>query len=177
MGSARILAWFGDETDPGANPPAAAAFTASSAAAPTNGQIIRFRSRDFDQTTDEALFWMVALPSNYSSGGTLNFSWLSTATSGDVVWKTAYKVVHPSSEASPTDLDAAALGTVTSSAAITTPATAGYVKQTSLDLGVTGAHAGDLLVVYFGRDASDAADTVAADIKLLEPWYLTFTTV
>ncbi len=177
MATGRLLLWFGDETDPASNAPAAVASTASSASAPTNGQQLRFRSRDFDQSTDEGLFWYVALPSNYSSGGTVNLNWLTTVTSGNVVWKTGFVVVHPASEGSPTDLDAAAIGTVTAASAAAAPGTAGQVKQTSIDVGVTGAHAGDLLVVYVGRDADNASDTVAADVKLLEPTSITFTTV
>lgn len=177
MGTARIFGNFGDETDPASNAPAAVASTASSASAPTNGQQLRFRSRDFDQSTDEGLFLYFLLPSNYSSGGTLTFSWLTTATTGAVVWKTGFVVVHPSSEGSPTDLDAAAIGTVTAQAAATVPGTAGQVKVSAFDLGVTGAHAGDTLVVYLGRDADDASDTLAADCKLLEPWLLSVDTV
>lgn len=177
MATGRILLFFGDATDPASNAPAAVASTASSASAPTNGHQLRFRSRDFDQSTDEGLFWYIALPSNYSSGGTVNFSWLTTVTSGNVVWKSGFVVVHPSSEGTPTDLDAAAIGTVTAASAVAVPGTAGYVKQTSIDVGVTGAHASDLLVVYLGRDADDASDTAAADVKLLEPTSFTYTTV
>src|SRR5512139_3310162 len=113
MPTARIFQSFGDETDPAANAPAAVASTASSTAAPSNGHQLRFRSRDFDQTTDEALFFYFQLPSNYSSGGTLGFNWLTTLTSGNVVWKSAYVLVHPSAEGTPTDLDAGVTGTVT----------------------------------------------------------------
>lgn len=177
MATGRLLLFFGDETDPASNAPAAVASTASSASAPSNGQQLRFRSRDFDQSTDEGIFWYIALPSNYSSGGTLNLNWLTTVTSGNCVWKTGFVVIHPSSEGTPTDLDAAAIGTITAATAAAAPGTAGYVKQTSIDLGVTGAHAGDLLVVYLGRDADNGSDTVAADVKLLEPTSITFTTV
>lgn len=177
MATARILLWYGNETDPATNAPAAVASTASSASAPTNGQQLRFRSRDFDAGTDEGLFFYFALPSNYSSGGTLNLNWLTTVTSGNCVWKTGFVVVHPSSEGTPTDLDAAAIGTVTAATAAAAPGTAGYVKQTSIDLGVTGGHASDLLVVYLGRDADNASDTIAADVKLLEPITFTYTTV
>lgn len=177
MGTARIIQHFGDETNPATNAPAAVASTASSASAPTNGQQLRFRSRDFDQSTDEGVFFYFWLPSNYSSGGTLGVEWLSTFTSGNVVWKHGFVVVHPSAEGSPTDLDAAAIGTVTAASAEAVPGTAGRVKQSTFDLAVTGAHAGDLLVVYFGRDADNVFDTVAGDVKLLEPWYLSFTTV
>lgn len=178
MGTGRLFQSFGEESDPAANAPAAVASTASSAGAPTNGSQLRFRSRDFDSATDETIHLSFWLPSNYSSDGTLNVEWLGTATSGNVVWKTAWVLVHPSSEGTPTDLDAAAFGTVTAQSAIAIPGTAGYVKQSALDLAVTGAHAGDNLRVMFGRDADNASDTVnATDIKLLEPWYLSFTTV
>lgn len=172
-----VYGWFGNETDPASNAPAAVASTASSVAAPTNGQQLRFRSRDFDSATDEGIFFYCQFPSSYSSGGTLNLNWLTTVTSGNVVWKTAYALVHPASEGSPTDLDAAVFGTVTSQTAVAVPGTAGYVKQSSFDLGISGAHAGDLLVVYLARDADAASDTAAADIKLLEPWSVSFTTV
>lgn len=172
-----VYQWFGDETDPAANAPATVAATASSGSAPANGQQLRFRSRDFDASTDEGVFFHATLPTSYSSGGTLNISWLTTATANDVVWKTAWVVVHPSSEASPTDFDAAVFGTVTAASAVTVPGTAGYVKQQSITLGVTGAHAGDHLVVYLGRDADNVADTCTADVKLLEPWSISFATV
>lgn len=177
MGSARIVGWFGNEVSAATNPPASVATTSSSTVAPSNGHKLVFRSRDFDQDTDEAIFIYFALPTNYSDGGTLNFQWLTTVTTGNVIWKTAYVVVHPSSESSPTDLDAAVTGTVTAQTAVAVPGTAGQVKQSAFDLGVTGAHAGDLLVVYLGRDADNASDNAAADVKLLEPWSLSFTTV
>lgn len=175
MATGRIYQHFGDETDPATNAPAAVASTASSTAAVTNGPQLRFRSRDFDATTDESIMLYFQLPSNYLSGGALNIEWISTNTSNAVVWKTAWVLIHPSSEGSPTDLDAAVFGTVTSASAATVPSTAGQVKQTSIDLGVTGAHANDLLVVMLGRDANHGSDTNTVDAKLLEPWLLTFT--
>lgn len=177
MATGRLFQAFGAESDPAANAPSTAAATASSGSAPTNGSQLRFRTRDFDPTTDETLHLAFWLPSNYSTGGTLNISWLTAATSGNVVWKTAWVLIHPSSEGTPTDLDAASFGTVTAQTAAATPGTAGYVKQSALDLAVTGAHAGDLLRVMLGRDADNASDTCANDARLVEPWYLSFTTV
>lgn len=177
MSSARIYQSFGSESDPATNAPAAVATTASSGSAPTNGSQLRYRSRDFDQSTDETIHLAFWLPSNYASGGTLNVDWLTTVTSGAVVWKTAWVLVHPTSEGSPTTLTTTSFGTVTAASAATVPGTAGQVKTSALDLGVTGAHAGDLLRVMFGRDADNASDTAAADVKLLEPWFLTVNTV
>jgi hypothetical protein len=157
--------------------PSAVTTVTSSVGAVSNGSQVRFRVRDFDQTTDESIQWAVELPPNYSSGGTLGWSWLTTITSNAVVWKTAYVLIHPNSEGgSATDYDAAVFGTVNSGGEAV-PTTAGRVEQTTADLGVTGAHAGDLLVVYFGRDPDNAFDLAAADARLLEPWWLSFTTV
>lgn len=177
MGTGRLYQAFGDEVDT-SSAPSAVTTVSSAGAAPTNGTVVPFRVRDFDAATDESIALSFWLPSNYSSGGTLNITWLCTgATSGNVVWKTAFLLVHPASEGAPTDLDAASYGTVTSSSALAVPGTAGQTKQSALDLAVTGAHAGDVLEVFFGRDANNASDTAAADVRLKDKWYLSFTTV
>jgi hypothetical protein len=162
LATARILQWFGDETDPASNAPAAVASEASGAAAPTNGQQLRRRIRGFDPTTDEGIFLTFLLPSNYSSGGTLTFRFSSNATSGNVIWKTGYALATPGT----TDFDGVAIGTVTASSAQATPATAGIEKTVAIDLGVTGASAGD------GSDTLNANDA-----ELCEPWLLTFDVV
>lgn len=174
MATARIFQWFGDESDPASNAPAAVASEASGAAAPSNGHQLRRRIRGFDSATDEAIFLVFLLPSNYSSGGTLTFRFSSNATSGNVIWKTAYAL----STLGTTDFDGIAFGTVTASAAQATPGTAGVEKSVSIDLGVSGAVAGQVLYVYLGRDADNASDTVNAnDAELCEPWLLTFDVV
>ena len=174
MATARIFQWFGDESDPAANAPAAVASEASGAAAPSNGHQLRRRIRAFDGATDEAIFLIYLLPSNYSSGGTLTFRFSSNATSGNVIWKTAYALSTPGT----TDFDGLAFGTVTAASAVATSGTAGVETTKAIDLGVTGATAGQILYVYLGRDADNASDTVdATDVELCEPWLLTFTTV
>lgn len=177
MATTRQHGWFGSETDPASNPPTALATTASSGSAPTNGPQLRWRSRAFNKDTDQSILLYFSLPSSYYSGGALIFKYLTTVTSGAVVWKWALVIVHPASEGSPTDLDAAVLGSVTAVTANTVPATAGQTKEMSIDLALSGAHGGDLLVVMLGRDADNAADTASADVLLTEPWYLTFTTI
>lgn len=172
-GTARLYQWFGDETDPATNAPAAVASEASGAAAPTNGQQLRRRFRGFDSTTDEGIFLTFVLPSNYVSGGTLTFRYSSNATTGNVVWKTAYALSTPGT----TDFDGVAFGTVTALAANAVPATAGVEKTVTIDLGITGAQAGQVLYVYLARDADAAGDTMTGnDAELCEPWMLTFTT-
>lgn len=174
MGTGRIYQWFGDETEPAANPFTAAAATSSAGAAPTNGVALRLRARTVDAATDQTIQLMFALPSNYASGGTLSFKF-SGVSSGNVIWKTAYALIHPASEATPTAWSAASFGTVSTTTAAAASNT-GYMKEVSIDLGVTGAHGGDLLAVLLGRDADNVSDTAAA-CSFLEPWLLTYTTV
>ena len=131
MGSARVFSWFGDETDPATNPAGAVATASSAGAAPTNGPLLRAETRSFDFATDQTLQFDYLLPSNYVSGGTLTFQYSTAATSGNVIFKTAYVLLNPGT----TDWDVASFGTVTSAAANAVPATAGIRKTVALDLG------------------------------------------
>lgn len=171
MSTGRIFQWFGEETDPSTNPAVALANEASGASAPTNGSILRRRIRTFDQATDQTAHLWFPLPANYISGGTLNFEYTTNATTGNVIFKTAYALMVPGT----TDFDTLAFGTVTSAAANAVPASAGVAKAVSIDLGVTGAVANSLLAVMFGRDADNAADTVNSNtVEWMEPWYLSY---
>lgn len=173
MGTARVLQWFGDETDPASNAAVAVASEASGGAAPTNGQQLRRRIRTYDGATDQGLFFTVLLPSNYVSGGALTIRWSSNATSGNVVWKTAYALSTPGT----TDFDAVVFGTVSTASAQATSGTAGVETSKTIDLGVSGAVAGQVLYIYLGRDADSATDTMSANTaELCEPWLISFTT-
>lgn len=174
-GTARILQWAGDEQFPATNAAGGGAWTteASGAAAPTNGQQLRRRYLPFDPTTDEGVFFVYLIPSNYVSGGSLTFRWSSNATTGNVIWKTAYALSTPGT----TDFDGVAFGTVTAASAQATSATAGIEVSKTIDLGISGATAGQVLYVYLGRDADNASDTMDAnDAEFCEPWMLAFTT-
>lgn len=174
MATGRIWFWFGDETDPATNAPAAVASEASGASAPTNGQQLRRRHRAFDSSTDEGIFFKVVLPSNYSSGGTLTIIHTSNATSGNIIWKTAYAL----STVGTTDFDGLAFGTVTAASASATSGTAGVETSKAIDLGITGASAGMVLYIYLGRDADNASDTVNSnDAELCEPILFSYTAV
>lgn len=174
MATKRIALYWGDETDPASNAPSAVTTVASSGSAPTNGPQLLFRVRDFDKDTDETTMFWLKLPSDYASGGTLIFDWFSTVTTNNVYWKTAWVLIHAESEGAPTDLDAAVLGTVTVAAASAAPATAGYVKEVTISLGLTGAHPGDELCIMLGRDADNASDNHAADARVREPIYFSY---
>lgn len=172
MASARIFTWPGDETDTSA-PPAAWATDTSGGSPPTNGLAVAQRFRGFDAASDEAIALTYQLPSNYSSGGTLSFRFSSAAaTSGNCVWKYAYALERPGT----TDQDTIVYGTVSTST-VATNGTAGVAANVSLDLGVSGAAVGDILHVFLGRDADNAADTLAGDAELRAPLLLTFNVV
>lgn len=173
MSTGRIYQWYGDETDPSTNPFVAVANEASGASAPTNGSIARRRIRTMDPTTDQTVQLWFPLDASYASGGTLNFQYSSNATTGNVIFKTAWGLIVPGT----TDFDVFAYGTVTPSAASTVPGTAGVYKAVAIDLAVTGATVGSILGVMFGRDADNAGDTCASTAELVEPWYLSFTTL
>jgi hypothetical protein len=172
MATGRIIQWPGDETDTSA-PPAAWATDTSGGAAPTNGVAVPQRFRGFDAATDESIALTYYLPTNYSSGGALLFRFASAAaTSGNCVWKYAYAIERPGT----TDQDTIVYGTVSTST-VATNGTAGVAANVSLTLGVSGAVAGDILHVFLGRDADNAADTLAGDAEFRAPWIFTYTTV
>ena len=172
MGTARIYLWPGDETDTSA-PPAAWATDTSAGTPPTNGLAVPQRFRGFDAAADEALAYQIPLPSNYSSGGALTFRFASAAAvAGNCVWKHAYVIERPGT----TDWDGVVYSAVSTST-VATNGTAGVAVSVALTLGVSGAAAGDILHVFLGRDADNAADTLAGDAEYRAPLLFTFTTV
>lgn len=172
MGTGRHVFMPGDDIDTAA-PPAAWATDTAGGAAPSNGDSAVLRFRGFDATTDESIAYSFPLPTNYSSGGTLVFRFASAAaTSGNCVWKYAYALERPGT----TDWDGVSYGTVLTST-VATNGTAGVATSVSADLGVTGAAAGDILHIYLGRDANNAADTLAGDAEYRAGSVFTWTTV
>lgn len=172
MGTGRHLFHPGDEVDTSA-PPAAWATDTSGGSPPTNGLAVPVRFRGFDAASDEAIGYTFTLPSNYSSGGTVAFRFSSAAaTSGNCVWKHAYALETVGT----TDWDGIVYGAVSTST-VATSGTAGVAVAVSLTLGVTGAAAGNILHIFLGRDADNAADTLAGDAEYRASTLLTWTTV
>lgn len=171
MATGVIYSWFGDETD-GSVPPTAVATSTSTVAAPSNGEQRRYRTRGFSASTDNHIHLQFKLPSSYVSGGTLNVSWISTNTTGNVLFKTAFVSVPDNT----TTWTGTPFGAVTSTSAIAVATSAGNITTTSIALGVTSAVAGSTLAVMFGRDADNVSDTATATTSMLEPWSLSFTT-
>ena len=172
MGTARVILTPGDDIDTSA-PPAAWATDSSAGTPPSNGLATVTRFRGFDAASDEAIAFNIVLPSNYSSGGTVVFRFASAAaTSGNCVWKYAYALERPGT----TDWDGIVYGTV-STTTVATSATAGIATSVSVDLGVSGAAAGDILCIFLGRDADNGSDNLAGDAEFRAPWSVSWSTV
>ena len=171
MPTKTIYQWYGDETD-GSVPPTAVATSTSTVAAGTNSVALRYRTRGFSPSTDNTIELHYVLPTDYVSGGTLNVSWISTNTTGNFLFKTAFVSIPMQT----TTITGNAFGAVTSTSAIAVATNAGMEKTTSIALGLTSATAGSRLVVMLGRDADDVSDTATATTSLMEPWSLSFTT-
>lgn len=164
MATSELLLDLTDRLDPASNAPGTTT-TTSGTAAVTNGQQVRIFSLDFDQSTDETTTWIIPVPANYLSGGTVNIWWYSTAlTSGNVVWKASIYVATASSS----DIDTSSVfNTVDLSAATAVPATAGQFKLTSLALTSPGLAAARWAVLMVGRDANNGSDTAAGDCSII----------
>jgi hypothetical protein len=115
----------------------------------------------FDKDVDEHLMWSFMLPSDYASGGTVRLKWKvqSTAT-GNVIWKAGIAISTDGSVE-------VSVATVTLAAASAATGTPHVVIEVTLALTMTGAAANRYAQVFIGRDADNAADTLAVDACLL----------
>lgn len=118
----------------------------------------------FDPDTDEHLFWTFAMPSDYSSGGSLVVLWRTTATSGNVVWAGQVSAVTAADADTPLEHAWSTAATATSAANGTE---ASRLVSASITLNMDSAAAGDLVSLNFSRDANNAADTCTADAILM----------
>ncbi len=149
--AATILAWEARAALYPSTNPAQAAFT--------SGTNFPWMSLNFDQTTAEKVYFVGVVPQNYA-GGTINIKvfWTAAAT-GNVVWGAKYL-----RRIDDDVLDAAlsAQTTVTDSVTATNDLMVGTITITTPTI-----VAGALLILEISRVAGDAADTLAADAKLL----------
>lgn len=118
---------------------------------------------DFDDTTQETIYFIGVLPRNYGGGGiTVYITWACTsATSGTVGWDVSF-------EATGTDLDADSFATAQTITAATTSGTAGIETVTSVAI-TNGANIDNLAVGnrYRLRIRRDVAnDTAVGDAEL-----------
>ena len=110
----------------------------------------------FDSATDEHWMFSFKMPGDYSSGGTLRGGIYSAATTGNVIMKGGI------SEAIGSVLDDVFLASDVS-AAIAVSATANQEVEFTISLTMTSIVANDTIVIFIGRDADNASDTVNAD--------------
>lgn len=144
------------------NAPATLERVVSTGVQTTNTPKVAYSQLLFDQSTDEHWLWQFRVPLNYASGGTVRLTWGSKVTTGNVVWKAGIVAADPSVD----DMDAAVFVAADLAAASAVPGTVGQVKEDTITLTVTDVSAGDLVVVFVGRDADNASDTAAGDATL-----------
>lgn len=122
-----------------------------------------YTTLDCDQSTDENAFWQFKLPSNYVSGSNVqvDVGWISSATSGAVVYTTWYAGVADTEEFDNPSL------TAVSSTAATTNGTANRLNTTSVTWTAPSLAPDDLVQFKLTRDADNGSDTMAADARVI----------
>lgn len=131
---------------------------------------------DFDDATDESAVFLGSIPEGTSleSGIRVVIYWMSTtATTGSVVWTSAFMSLYDLS----TDMDSDSFATAVSSGAIGVPTTSGYVRRTEIDHSsseidglnevVMGETESRLFRMRISRDADDAGDTASGDAEII----------
>lgn len=111
----------------------------------------------FDPTTDEHWLFQFQMPGDYASGGTLRGKiGVNAASPGNVIMKAGI------SEATGNRTDDVFLAADLSSA-VAMPSTANQVTEFTITLTMTDIAANDEVVLFIGRDADNASDTVNSD--------------
>lgn len=122
---------------------------------------------DFDDASDESLYFSLFMPAHYDGGGVaVDLFWSATsATSGDVKWAVSIERISDSNQ----DIDAdgfAAANTATDTA----PGTSGHVTKATVTFtdgaDMDSVAAGEWFRVKITRDADDGADTLSGDVEL-----------
>lgn len=114
----------------------------------------------FDPATDEHWLSQFIMPGDYASGGTLRGKFKSAATSGNLVMKAGI------SEATGAVTDDVFLAADVS-AATATNGTAHVETEFTIALTMTSIAANDEVVLFIGRDADNASDTINSnDVEL-----------
>lgn len=143
----------------------------SSASAPTP----YFKHALFDASTREQLYWSFRMPDDYASTPAMKVQYkMASAITGNVVIEGRIAATSPGDA---TDLDAKAFAAANTSTATAVPATtAGKIGEISLSLtNADSLAAGDMVTVYFARDAANGSDTAAGDMEVVSV-SLTYTT-
>ncbi len=116
----------------------------------------------FDDTTSELVYWVLRLPSDFSSAPVLKVQYtMASATSGTFGVSVSIMAV---SDGDAADVDTESYDTANSPAASTVPGTAGHLDEISVTLtNADSMAAGDLV---FFRLARNIADTATGDTEV-----------
>lgn len=114
----------------------------------------------YDASTNQRAMWQFTMPNNYASGPTLTVhGWADTATSGNVLASGRMAAWTPGDTAA---VPAHTFAAANNSSATAVPGTNGYPFSVSITLtNADSVAAGDSVVVYLERLASDGSDTAA----------------
>ena len=102
------------------------------------------------------------IPQNYVGSAKFVIKWTANATTGDAEFDIEYRAIAIGETTDPTT------DQETLNVADTAPATALDLLQVELTPTASNFAAGDLVLLNFGRDLSDAGDTLAADVILFK---------
>lgn len=120
--------------------------------------VLRFK----DTATKLKAFGDFSVPKDFVSAPKLVAIWGSSATAGNCVWDAEYKAIAAGESLDPSTDDETA--TVTTAVG----ASAWLQRSSSLTLTAANFAIDDLVEFSFGRDGTDAADTLAADALLFD---------
>lgn len=158
-----------DGTGTGNNPAQASPIVSAASATPANGPKVTTICWAFDPTTDEHVTWTYRMPQNYASGGTMYLGSAPANGQGaaaETIWKASLAALTPGASEVLITKGFAAPAT---GSAIYNNLASGVVVETSIDLtGVplNSVAAGDLVILFVGRDADHTMDDAAGDALL-----------
>lgn len=123
---------------------------------------------DYDATTDEEAYFTGVMLRNYGGGGvTIKLIWsASSATSGNVVWETAFERIGAAQQNIDSDGFATgntATGAANGSSGNTTETEIAHTNGAQMD----SVAAGELFRLRVRRLAADGSDTMTGDAELL----------
>jgi hypothetical protein len=127
----------------------------------------------FDAATNQHLFWVFRMPTDFASGPVLKVQWNISSTTGNVVWEGRIAANTPGDATTPGAEALAAANSVTTAVNGTT------FRLTESSITLTNADsvaAGDYVILMLKRDAANASDTAAAS-AILNAVTLEYTTV
>lgn len=123
---------------------------------------------DFDAASDEsASFLEGAVPDNFSSTSTLTVTLIciSTATSGNCIFTAAIRMMQPAQRSVDSSFAAASSSAATAVAGVA--GTYFAVEITVANLDSLGLYIGSPYTLLITRDADNAGDTAAADVRVV----------